>query len=138
MIRLIKRQDCQAIAQMEASCFNDAWDEKAYAKEWEKTYAKGWMIDGIGYIWTWFLYENAEIVRVGVLPEARNQGYAKKLVAYAMQAAKQADCMQMILEVRVSNAPAIAAYQECGLEISHCSKQHYADGQDAYVMIGKL
>lgn len=36
MIRPIKRQDCQAIAQMEASCFNDAWDEKAYAKEWEK------------------------------------------------------------------------------------------------------
>ena len=64
MICPIKRQDCQAIAQMEASCFNDAWDENAYAKEWEKTYAKGWMIDGIGYIWTWFLYENAEIVRV--------------------------------------------------------------------------
>lgn len=33
MIRPIKRQDYQAIAQMEASCFNDAWDEKAYAKE---------------------------------------------------------------------------------------------------------
>ena len=75
MIRPIKRQDCQAIAQMEASCFSDAWGENAYAKEWEKTYAKGWMIDGIGYIWTWFLYENAEIVRVGVLPEAMRKNW---------------------------------------------------------------
>lgn len=40
MIRPIKRQDCQAIAQMEASCFNDAWDENAYAKEWKKPMRK--------------------------------------------------------------------------------------------------
>ena len=48
--------------------------------------------------------------------------------------AKALGARQSLLEVRVSNAPAIALYEKFGYERYGVRKNYYADGEDAFVM----
>lgn len=138
MIRAIQKEDLKLISKWESECFKDAWDVSSLEEELNYDYAYGFLIEDIGYVWVYELYENAEIVRIGITPGHRGCGYAKELMDFVYDHARKNACEQMTLEVRVSNESAISLYKKCGLSISHRSKSHYSDGEDAYVMIGSL
>lgn len=138
MIRSIEKEDLEQVYQLEQVCFQDAWSMDELKEELSHSYVYGWILDGYAYIWIWELYENAEIVRIGVHPDQRQKGYGKQLMDHALKHACKQNCQQISLEVRVSNQGAISLYEKCGLHISHRSKKHYSDGEDAYVMLGTL
>lgn len=139
MIRAIRKEDLAQVAHIERSCFKIPWTKSEWEQEWKQSHGQGWITDdGLGFIWIWTLYENMEVARIGVMEQARKQGYGKQLMDRACSYAKENGCQQVLLEVRVSNIAAIALYTRCGLVISHRAKQAYSDGEDAYVMIGEL
>jgi ribosomal-protein-alanine N-acetyltransferase len=41
----------------------------------------------------------------------------------------------VILEVRVSNTPAITLYKKLGFEIRDLLRAYYSDGEDGYLMV---
>ena len=46
-----------------------------------------------------------------------------------------AECVNITLEVRVSNTVAINLYKSCGFEIAATRKRYYENGEDAYLML---
>ena len=68
-----------------------------------------------------------------VLPECRGNGYGKKLVEAIQKEAKAQGIQNLFLEVRVSNAIAIALYEKCGFKKINIRKKYYSDGEDALI-----
>ncbi|MFN3804103.1 MAG: ribosomal protein S18-alanine N-acetyltransferase [Pyrobaculum sp.] len=75
------------------------------------------------------------VVSVGVLPEARRLGIATAMLSRSMKAMKTYyGAVEVYLEVRVSNTPAISLYEKLGYRVVGRVPRYYSDGEDAYIM----
>lgn len=59
--------------------------------------------------------QHAEVVYLGLVPEARGRGWAVELVDCARQLALQAGCRRIVLAVDDANEPAKRLYAKCGM-----------------------
>jgi ribosomal-protein-alanine N-acetyltransferase len=93
-------------------------------------------VGGIVTAWCEFLagVDDAEILNIETLPSYRRQGQAANLLGQVKTWAQLNHRAGIWLEVRVSNAPAIALYQQGGFQKVHTRQAYYADGEDALVM----
>ncbi len=79
------------------------------------------------------------VVSIGILPSYRRLGIGSGLMKKAMDALKNIyECVEVYLEVRVSNNTAIKFYEKLGFTIDRVIKGYYKDGEDAYVMSRRL
>ena len=81
----------------------------------------------------------AQILNRSVVPDARRQGLGRALLERFVDDAVRAGAAQIFLEVRISNAAAIALYQSAGFEPVARRANYYpatphAQGEDALVM----
>ena len=85
----------------------------------------------------------AQILNLSVVPDARRQGLGRALLLRFVDDALRAGAEQMFLEVRVSNAPAIALYESEGF-VPVARRHHYypatarSTTEDAIVMRRRL
>ena len=108
----------QQIAQMEKICFSDPWSENSIASELENRLSY-WLValDGdvvTGYVGSQSVLGESDMMNVAVHPDYRRQGIAEALVTHLVQALREKGNHCLTLEVRVSNAPAIALYEKLG------------------------
>ena len=77
-----------------------------------------------------------EIRRLGVVPDARRQGWATKLITAleAYLAERGAAEIRILLEVAATNQAAIALYQKNGFQEISRRRNYYTDGSDCLVM----
>ena len=81
------------------------------------------------------ILDEAHITNVAVLPEYRKQGIGEKMMREILRIAKEHGAVAMTLEVRPSNAPALALYHKFGFVSEGIRKQYYEDnGEDAIIM----
>lgn len=93
----------------------------------------------VGYGGFWLLLDEAHITRVTVIPELRGQGLARKLMFHLLEAAVDHGAVVARLEVRESNAPALALYERLGFLREGRRKAYYQrSNEDAIVMVKKL
>ena len=78
------------------------------------------------------------MARIAVLQNVRGQGIGGKILDRFLQTAKERGAQEVFLEVRVSNAPAIALYKRFGFESVNVRKRYYPDGEDAFLMALEL
>ncbi len=79
------------------------------------------------------------VVSVAVLPKFRRAGLGIKLMNNAMEALKtDYEAKEIILEVRVTNLPAISLYEKLGFEKIRTIKTYYRDGEAAMLMAKKI
>ena len=77
--------------------------------------------------------DEAEIITVGVAPEARRTGIAAAMIGIMEADLKKRGVKHIFLEVAEDNAPARRLYEQCGFaEIGRRPK--YYDGVDAIIM----
>jgi ribosomal-protein-alanine N-acetyltransferase len=88
----------------------------------------------VGHIITQSVDDEAELLAVGVAPEARRRGVARALLSTAHAAWVAAGVRSATLEVRVGNGPAISLYRAFGWFAAGVRRGYYADGEDAIVM----
>jgi len=75
--------------------------------------------------------QEAELLRLAVLPEARGRGLGRELLQ-GCQRRLQADGITTLhLEVRVGNAPARRLYEGLGWRETGRRPKYYRDGEDA-------
>lgn len=78
--------------------------------------------------------DEAEILTLAVLPDARHQGVGRDLLQAAMRQAAGTDARTMFLEVAEDNDAARRLYASQGFTEVGRRKRYYANGDDALVM----
>jgi len=72
----------------------------------------------------------AQLLNLSVVPDARRGGLGSALLAQFLDDARRLGAEQVFLEVRESNAPAIALYQRAGFESVARRESYYPAGRD--------
>ena len=106
------------VAQLEKICFSDPWSENSVASELKNPLSL-WLValDDVtvaGYIGSQSVEGEADMMNVAVHPDYRRKGIARELVTGLVAALSEKGVHSLALEVRVSNAPAIALYEQLG------------------------
>ena len=91
-----------------------------------------------GYAILSVLFEDAELADIAVSPKFRRRGLADEMLARLEGEALAAGAERVLLEVRVSNAPAMRLYLKRGYVGCGVRPRYYADGEDALIMQKRL
>ena len=142
-LRSWEEKDLPILAQIEARCFPcDAWSEEMLSEVLKSPYQ--WSVlaeeDGkiYGYACLFSLFETAELLNIAVDTAYRGRGIGESLLTAVHEQARTLGAERILLEVRVSNAPAIALYKKHGYKKIAVRKNYYGNGEDADIMEKKL
>jgi ribosomal-protein-alanine N-acetyltransferase len=89
----------------------------------------------IGFFLARAIYENLEILKIGVLPGCQRQGIGTHLIENAYAEGIRRGCNRCFLEVRKSNQIAIQFYYNHNFRIAGTRPDYYTDPvEDAWIM----
>lgn len=120
MSNIVTMTSCHVpqVAALEKECFSDPWSQRSVASELENPLALWlvWEEDGqvLGYVGSQTVLDETDMMNVAVSAQARRRGIAQALVEALVIQLKQRGSRCLTLEVRASNAPAIALYGKLG------------------------
>lgn len=89
----------------------------------------------VGYVLYWWVADEMEIHDVAVDPAHRRQGIASQLLQQVIERAQTEDCAHIALELRKSNAAALALYRSLGFESVGTRKGYYRLSQEDAVLM---
>lgn len=140
IVRAMNREDIAAVAELERQIFSRPWSEQGFLDALEHPdtiFLVAEETDRIsGYIGMYLAVDEGEITNVAVAPDARRRGIGQELLLQMKREAKHHAITRLILEVRLSNAAAIALYEKNGFSIAGVRKGFYeCPKEDAYIMI---
>ena len=127
------------IAQLEKICFSDPWSERSVASELENKLSC-WLVaeeagQVAGYIGSQTVCGETDMMNVAVHPDHRRKGVAEALILALVEELKAMDSHCLTLEVRASNAPAIALYEKLGFfEIGRRKNYYRNPREDALIL----
>jgi ribosomal-protein-alanine N-acetyltransferase len=98
------------------------------------TVAKAPPDEVVGVLVAWAVADEVTLMDVAVAPSARRRGAGRALVEELLAFARARDARLVVLEVRKSNAAAIALYERLGFEAVGVRRGYYDDGEDAVDM----
>ncbi len=137
-----KFEDILKISELEKECFSDPWTYRMFVEGFSSKlfYGVCAVEDGeiVGYACETVLFENAEVDNIAVAESCRRRGVGKKLLKKLETEAKERGARVILLEVRVSNAPAMTMYLKEGFKGIYVRPRYYPDGEDAIVMQKEL
>ncbi len=91
--------------------------------------------DLIGFFLARSIYDNLEILKLGVFPEHQRQGIGTQLMESAYAEGIRRGCNRCFLEVRKSNQNAIQFYYNHNFRIAGTRLNYYTDPvEDAWIM----
>lgn len=130
------------IAELEKLCFAEPWSARSLELLLSDS-AVGFAAvrDGtvLGYGGMMTVVGEGQITNVAVDPSCRRMGIGEALLRALLAEAKRRGAEQVSLEVRVSNAPAVALYEKLGFETAGIRKNFYRHPtEDARVMLTSL
>ena len=138
-IETMKECHVPQIAELEKLCFQDPWSEKSIASELGNKLSL-WLVamDGqkvVGYVGSQTVLGETDMMNIAVDPNYRRQGIANQLILTLIQQLSVRDSHSLMLEVRVSNAPAIALYESLGFEqVGRRPKYYHNPREDALIL----
>ena len=129
------------IAGIEKLCFNDAWSEKSIASELDNSLAY-WLValEGnqvAGYVGSQTVMGWTDMMNVAVHPDFRRRGIGEALVVQLIADLKAMGSECLTLEVRQSNAPAIALYEKLGFVQVGLRKNYYHNPRENALILRK-
>lgn len=126
------------IAALEQRCFSLPWTiEQLRTQLGERQIFLAAVEDGTvaGYVGLLYVLDEGYISNVAVAPEYRRRGVARKLLERLERRCRDLKLSFMTLEVRASNAPAIALYESRGFRQVGRRKNYYkTPTEDAILM----
>jgi ribosomal-protein-alanine N-acetyltransferase len=143
IIRPATMLDLPILLAIERLAYASPWTEEHFRYELEKNpYASVMVavIDDkvIGYLDFWITFQQAQINNLAVIPSLKRKGIGQILLLDGLKRIEAEGCIQITLEVRISNVAAQTLYQKHGFKTLLTKPQYYADGEDAYLMEKKI
>ena len=129
------------VAQLEKLCFADPWSEMSIASELQSIWSY-WVValDGdqiVGYVGSQSSVDETDIMNIAVHPDWRRRGIAESLIENLIAELKKRGSHALMLEVRVSNAGAIALYEKLGFHQVGCRKNYYRNPKEDALILRK-
>ena len=119
------------LERLERICFSRPWSRNMLAEELDNQCAAFLVAeDGVtgavlGYAGLLVMADEGYITNVAVFPEHRRRGVAAELIAVFDRFARGSRLAFLTLEVRPSNAPAIALYEKFGFSEAGRRRNYY-------------
>lgn len=139
-VEKITAEHISQIALLEKECFSQPWSESALAEELanENSHFLVAVSDSVlGYIGVQEICGEAYITNVAVFGNYRKSGVGRALLRAACDGAESRNCEFITLEVRESNAPAIALYESENFEKAGIRKNFYSSPTENGVIYTK-
>ncbi|MEO5359104.1 MAG: ribosomal protein S18-alanine N-acetyltransferase [Nitrospirota bacterium] len=133
-------QDITRVTEIEKQSFTHKWSLINFISELShpNSICKTACVDdsgaAVGYICVRMMVDEVHIMKIAVHPDHRRRHIGSVLVKHVMEVLKDFTGM-VILEVRVSNLPAISLYDSLGFKSLYTRRRYYAEPEeDAVVM----
>lgn len=144
-IRVATAEDIDAMTELDATCFSAPWSRASFEAELTTNQLAWYLVaeeiisEGvgliIGYAGLWAIEDEGHITNVAVHPDFRRMHLGHILVEMLIDQTRQEGLKRFTLEVRVSNAAAIALYEQFGFVSAGLRKGYYEDNnEDAMIM----
>lgn len=143
-MRTAELKDSAGIAALEAEVFSHPWNEEMVSSSIQGIYDHVKILETVegkitGYIIYSVVCDSADLLRVAVDAGTRHCGVGRKLMEAMIDDCVTGDVQNIFLEVRESNAAAIAMYEKMGfLKISTRKKYYDLPVEDGLVMQKQL
>ena len=140
-INPMKEDHVAQVAALERQCFADPWSEGSIASELDNPLSL-WLVaeqDGAvcGYVGSQTVLDETDMMNIAVHPDCRRQGIAAALISELVRLLKARGSYILRLEVRQSNAPAIALYETMGFTQLGLRKNYYRNPKENALILGK-
>ncbi len=139
-IRPLAADDLEAVLQIQAQCPEIvAWSRASYAPAVRGEYPSWVAAAGsrvLGFVVSRQTAEEAEILNLAVLPEARRQGIGSRLILKVLEEARRAGARRAWLEVRASNAAAVRFYEHHGFRLRGLRRDYYSNPREDALLYG--
>lgn len=141
MIVRMNESHVSAVAELEKLCFSDPWSENSVASELTNKLSL-WLVaedEGkvAGYVGSQTCCDETDMMNVAVHPDLRRKGIAEALVNALVEELKVIGSHCLTLEVRASNAPAIALYEKLGFAEIGRRKNYYRNPREDALILRK-
>ena len=139
VIRPMTEEDTFTVSQIEEEIFSLPWSQKSFSdacSNADNVYLVCEM-DGViaGYCGMWTVLGEGNITNMAVSPDYRRCGIAQTLMQAMEEYGEDKKVTSYFLEVRQSNAPAIALYEKMGYKNIGIRKRFYEKPvEDAVIM----
>lgn len=141
-IREWTENDVPFAALIERACFAEPWSLEVIRQSVSVPHFYGFVLEAdgemVGYACGSSLFEDAELMRIAVLPKCRGKGLGRLLLEGFIEGAVSRGAERMFLEVRASNEAALGLYLKSGFQKNRLRKRYYPDGEDALEMCKAL
>lgn len=136
-LRLWEEKDIPQIVNIEARVFPDPWSRTDLENVLKYSFYRGFLVEEggqvCGYGCMMVVCDTAEIANIAVDLPYRGRGIAKAILEQMHEFARELGASESLLEVRMSNAPAIRLYMQSGYESYGVRKKYYGN-EDALLM----
>ena len=132
--------DVADVHRIERASFPVPWPDYAFRQELQTNRLAHYLVvrvleETVAYGGFWMMVDEAHITTFAVLPQWRRHGIGGRLMVEVMRSARDLGARIVTLEVRLSNAPARALYQQFGFRPVGVRPRYYSDnGEDALIM----
>jgi ribosomal-protein-alanine N-acetyltransferase len=115
-------------------------DEEQLAGELGRPWSRLWVAreegDGVvAFVVSWHVADELHVLNVATREDRRRRGIARALMEGAVAYAREHRVKHVLLEVRRSNAAAIALYRRLGFFAMGVRARYYPDDEDAVEMV---
>ena len=140
IIRKMMEEDLAQVCEIEKENFSMPWSEKSFLESMvrEDTVFLTAIPEGevAGYVGCYCIAGTGEITNVAVKDSMRRKGIGGLLLQKLYEEAALLECEEILLEVRESNAPAIALYTREGFAKAGIRKNFYEQPvENAVIMV---
>ena len=140
-ITLMESAHVSQVAQLEKLCFSAPWSENSISSELTNPLSC-WLValDGdrvAGYVGSQTVLDESDMMNIAVDPQYRRQGIAQALVEELVKCLARKGSLCLTLEVRASNAGAIALYGKLGFVQVGLRKNYYRNPREDAMILRK-
>ena len=140
-IQIMNKAHVAQVAELEKICFSAPWSENSIRSELTNPLSL-WLVavennKVLGYVGSQSVMDEADMMNVAVDPSCRRRGIARMLVESLARSLADRNVKSLTLEVRSSNEPAKALYDQLGFEQVGKRPNYYRNPKEDALILRK-